>query len=519
MNKPDSNRTEHRPPPPPPPHEWSRPTRPRFDQKAIPNVLRVVIIILTIIGIIFALRTIYKKVTQETSVTSSIDKASQEKEDHNKTSNSVSTADATNSPVDQVSPKSAQTTKEPDSKSTSTESSSDKNDSQGGQDKNSKSKDFGSASASGESDSQKKASPGEMTESGSQGTTSSSKSSGSDSITGSAGRGSQGQDSMKAASKSTESGSTLNSGDQSPRGAEEQGKGTGTAITSENQSSQEKVGKETGSKFSGSTKSKDSGSGGHGSGSDSKPAGFSNIEFRVGELGQELTNIERDNAINKSTIAISGIGIYKMITENLRQSVRVQLAILENAVVTDELSVRRKEIRRKLELVHKFEDTPYYADAISQYSVLLAETSISLLALMTHTSNKDMQAQIASIHNSSIEATCDATFITASAFIAVGKLSGKASLWDDMEHKLKAAQNNDQHILKKTVSAHYTLCNILSQCVQAWDQKNKYADTLVQIKRGQETQIAIATDPFFQFAAYTESEISLIILLTRLIIQ
>ncbi len=395
MSKPDSNRTGNRPSPPP---EWSSHPGTDPDSKVIPNILRVVVIALTIIGILFALRTIYIKVTEksetsrETSDASSVDKVSQEKEDKN-----------------------------------------------GSQDNGAANDDYEAGGRDRKSDS---------------------------------------------------------------------------ATISETSGSQGEEDKGTGSKSTGYGKTKTSGSGDHEA--RSKPAGSDNIEFRVGKLDRKLTNIERNR---KSIPEISGIGIYKIIAENLRQSVRVQLAILENAVGPDELAVKRQEIQIRLERVHKIDNVPYYHYAISEYSIMLAETSVSVLTLLTHASNKNMQTQIASIRNSWVEATCDSAFVTARAFLAFGKLSDNTMRWDYIESKLKAAQDSEQPILRKTVSAHYLLGNILMQCIQARDRKMVYADTLAKIKKNHEKQITTTTNAFFKIAIYTESELSLMILLARIISQ
>jgi hypothetical protein len=242
--------------------------------------------------------------------------------------------------------------------------------------------------------------------------------------------------------------------------------------------------------------------------------------FHTEEIEQELVSIERERT---TRLALPDTSVYQRIAENTRQCVKVQLAILGSAGDAVESS-QKDRIEERLEARHQIEDAPYYSYAIGEYSLLLSAASIRVSTLIGHDTTVTPAGQnpmddMATIRRSPLEATCDAIFVTAAAILRIAKAKDKQASssmnWDELESAIRVERLKDQHITRKTESAHRTLCNVLHQCIQTLDHTGKSREALVSIENDRDRDLTKANDNFFRIAAYSEAEVHLLVLLAR----
>jgi hypothetical protein len=244
-------------------------------------------------------------------------------------------------------------------------------------------------------------------------------------------------------------------------------------------------------------------------------------QLLVDALNVDLGNIEQNF---DAQLALTDTTVYQRISENIRQCLRVQLAILKSTTGTKAVDAEYERIQKRLELLQQYDDSPYYSDLIAEYSRLMAETSVMICELIRNDADiitgQRLRNELTTIRRSQVEATCDATFVAAVAMLSASKFQKGAAVvsltWSEMERSIQAQRASDQHIMQKTEAAHRALCDVLLRSVRIeGGQKGERSKTIERIERELNGDIAKAQDKFFRIAAYTEAETRLMVLWAR----
>ena len=241
---------------------------------------------------------------------------------------------------------------------------------------------------------------------------------------------------------------------------------------------------------------------------------------RVAGLDPELGNIERDL---DAQLAMPDTTVYLRISDNIRQCLHVQLAILKSATGTKRVNAECESIQKRLDTLQQLDDAPYYSLMIAGYSLLMAEASVTTCALLRGDTDavlcQRLDSELATIRRSPLEGTCDATFVTADALFSAAKAQERSAVgslvWSEIERNMRTQRTSEQHIVRKTEAAHRTFCDVLERCIRTWDQTGKSADTVARIERDRDGNISKAKDSYFRVAAYTEAEARLMVLWAR----
>ena len=238
------------------------------------------------------------------------------------------------------------------------------------------------------------------------------------------------------------------------------------------------------------------------------------------ELERDLANIEKDTT---AYLAMPDTTVYQQIAGNIRQSAEVQMAVLRNLGGAKDETYKYEDMNQLLKELKQYENDRYCSSLITGYSVLFARASVGIRTLILHEDDpsqlKNLNDQLAAIRRSVSEATCDAALVTAVTFLDIGRegsrVSGSRIDWDSLASKIRAAQESEQHIVRKTDLAHQVLCDVLTSCVKAWDRNGASASSLADIQRERASSLATAQDSFYRLAAYTKAETQLIAVLAR----
>jgi hypothetical protein len=237
------------------------------------------------------------------------------------------------------------------------------------------------------------------------------------------------------------------------------------------------------------------------------------IERRLGEILQEHEN----------QVTSLDTSIHKRISDNTWQCVRILMVALSGTAANGDASDQRASIQTQLVEAQQLDDAPYYSDRTARNARLMARASLLLSALHRGDTNAEaleaIDLQLASIRRPSVEATCDATFLTAQALLA-GALPRNRSEqdtlgWGETARSLKAEERKDQHIIRKTESAHRLLCDVMSRCIRLRVRSGTHVATVNRVERERDANVASATDVYGRIAALTDAEVALLILWVR----
>lgn len=238
--------------------------------------------------------------------------------------------------------------------------------------------------------------------------------------------------------------------------------------------------------------------------------------IRFDGLAVELGIIERDL---KAKLANPDTTVYQHISENIRQCLQIQLAILKRKTNANGEDDRYESIKKKLEQLQLQDDAPYYTSVIAEYSRLVAEASLAICALFkgdkTDIARQRSESELAAIRRPLFERTCDATFVTAYALLSASKAQKGSEVnsltWNELERSIQAQRSLEQHVIQKTETAHRALCDVLTRCISVWDKSGTNVKTAALIERQRDDNITKAKDRFYRIAAYTEAEARLFV--------
>lgn len=237
------------------------------------------------------------------------------------------------------------------------------------------------------------------------------------------------------------------------------------------------------------------------------------IERKLGEILREHEN--QGASLDTS--------VYKRISDNTWQCVRVLVVALSGIAAQRDTSDQCKSIQTQLAESQQLDEAPYYSNLIAANASLLARASLLLSALHKGNANavalEAIERQMASIRSPSVEATCDATFLSAEAFLAASLPHDSTPPdmlgWGEMARSIKTEKHKDQHIIRKTESAHRLLCDVLSRCVRLRVRSGTHVATVNRIERERDATVASATDVYGRIAALTDAEVALLIIWVR----
>jgi hypothetical protein len=242
--------------------------------------------------------------------------------------------------------------------------------------------------------------------------------------------------------------------------------------------------------------------------------------LRLDGLNIELGHIERSL---DAQLAVPDTTVYRRISDNTRQCVQVQLAILKRAAGAKGAEAECDRFQTAMDTLQQLDDAPYYSGLITAYSRLMAEATVTVCDILNGETaapeSQRMQSELAVIRRSRLEATCDATFVTAAALLSASKTRAGTAVntltWSELERNMQNQRAQELHVVRKTETAHRALCDVLARCMRVSDPTGKIAETVTRIEKERDGEVAQAKDSFIRIAAYTEAEARLMVLWAR----
>ena len=243
------------------------------------------------------------------------------------------------------------------------------------------------------------------------------------------------------------------------------------------------------------------------------------IDVNKGDLSRSLSGIEYEH---KANLRVPDFSVYQRIAENLRQSVRIQIAILTSATPDRESRQRLIALNDSITLIHERNDGPYFSWSIRGYSQLSAEAALVLhgaIIAKNEETTRLLEHEYTKIRQSNLEGAYDATSVLASTFIEIGrrgpKRAGMTATWSRIERELKSLRESDEHITKRTSAVHSLLIDSVSGCVQSWGTTGEYVRKITKIRAGLDIALRKSSNSFERLAEQTEAEMNLLLLYAK----